>query len=142
LELRVTGVNFSVHMRADRDYPASDESKAIKKGDLVQLDYTEQPTTDGQPPLGKLHGPQTIPVQGQGKANDNLFPFSEVDLTAIARSFRLAELSIDPKDGKVEKLIIRRNLPFGKRVRGRIFVDSPRMSGSIDVNEKGTPLKR
>ncbi|MGB5809938.1 MAG: hypothetical protein WBG86_05365 [Polyangiales bacterium] len=81
-------------------------------------------------------------TKGDGEVKDNLFPFSEVNLPAMGRAFKIATMAIDPKDGKVEKLVVRRNLPFGKRVRGCIFVHSPRMSGTIDVNEKGAPLKR
>jgi len=140
--MRVTGSVFSLHMQAGKDLPASDKSKAIPKGSLVQLDYFEKPGKKGQPPLGQIRGPVRVEVKGQGEVKDNLFPYSEVDLTAIARAFRIAVLAVDPEDGQVERLVIRRNLPFGKRVRGRIYVHSPRMSGSIDVNEEGTPLKR
>lgn len=142
LELRVTGGTFSVQMQTRRDIPASDKTKTIPAGSLVQLDYIENPGAKGQPPIGQIRGPVRIEVKGKGEVKDNLFPFSEVDLPAMARSFKIAVLSIDPEDGKVEKLVVRRNLPFGSRVRGRIFVRSPRMGGSIDVNEKGTPLKR
>ncbi len=142
LEMRVTGSVFSLHMQAKKDLPASDQSKAIPRGSLVQLDYFEKPGEKGQPPLGQIRGPVRVEVKGQGEVKDNLFPMSEVNLTAIARAFRIAVLAVDPEDGRVERLVIRRNLPFGRRVRGRIYVHSPRMSGSIDVNEKGTPLKR
>ncbi len=49
-------------------------------------------------------------------------------------------MAIDPKDGKVANRVVSRNLPFVKRVRGRIFVHGPRMSGTIGVNEKATHL--
>jgi hypothetical protein len=129
-------------MQTKRDLPASDKKKSIPAGSLVQLDYIERPGAQGQPPIGQIRGPLRIEVKGSGEVKDNLFPFSEVNLPAIARSFRIAVLAVDPEDGKVEKLVIRRNLPFGTRVRGRIYVQSPRMSGSIDINENGTPLKR
>lgn len=142
LELRVSGDVFSVQMQTKKNIPASEKKKVIPAGSLVQLDYIETPGAKGQPPLGQIRGPVRIEVKGDGEVKDNLYPFSEVDLPAIARAFRIAILAVDPEDGKVAKLVVRRNLPFGSRVRGRIFVRSPRMSGSIDVNEKGTPLKR
>lgn len=142
LELRVSGEVFSVQMQTKRDIPASDKKKSIPAGSLVQLDYIERPGAKGQPPIGQLRGPVRVDVKGAGEVKDNLYLFEEVNLKGMGRAFRVAVLSVDPNDGKVTKLVVRRNLPFGERVRGRIFVQSPRMSGSIDVNEKGTPLKR
>jgi hypothetical protein len=108
----------------------------------VQLDYVERPTEVGQPPIGRIFGPEPIPTRGQGEVKDNVFPLSEIDLPQMGKAFQVARLAIDPEDGKVSRLVIRRYLPFSSRVRARIFVESPRMGGSIDVNEKGVPLKR
>lgn len=142
LEIRATGRSFSVQMRATETHPASDKKKAIKPGMLVQLDYVERPTEVGQPPIGRIFGPQLVPVRGEGEVEDNVFPFSDVDLPKMGKAFKVARLSVDPEDGKVTRLVVRRYLPFSTRVRARIFVHSPRMGGSIDVNEKGVPLKR
>lgn len=142
LELRVTGDVFSVQLQTRRDLPSSGKEKVIPAGSLVQVDYVERPGAKGQPPIGQIRGPTRVEVKGTGEVKDNLFLFSEVDVPAIAKAFKIAVLSIDPEDGKVEKLVVRRNLPFGARVRGRVYVHSPRMSGTIDVNEKGAPLKR
>lgn len=142
LEVRVSGNVFSIQMQTKRDLPASGRERAIPAGSLVQLDYLERPGAKGQPPIGQIRGPVRVEVKGSGEVKDNLFLFSELDLPAITRAFKIAVLSIDPDDGKVEKLVIRRNLPFGARIRGRIYVQSPRMSGSIDINEQGAPLKR
>lgn len=142
LEVRVTGDVFSVQMQTRSDLSISGKDKVIPAGSLVQLDYEERPGATGQPPIGRIRGPTRVEVKGTGEVKDNLFLFSEIDLPAIAKAFKVAVLAIDPEDGKVEKLVVRRNLPFGARVRGRIYVHSPRMSGSIDINEKGAPLKR
>lgn len=142
LEIRATGRSLSVQMQARKNHPASDKTRAIKAGALMQLDYVERPTEVGQPPIGRIFGPQPVPTRGQGDLKENLFPYEEVNLSGMARAFPIALLAVDPEDGKVARLVVRRYLPFSTRVRGRIFVDSPRMGGSIDVNEKGTPLKR
>lgn len=142
LEIHITESVFSVHIQTTENIDPPDGSSTIFAGSLVQLDYVETKREDGQPPIGKIVGPRRVEAHGTGEVKDNLFPYSEVDLRAMARAFRVAVLTIDPLDGKVEKLIVRRNLPFGARVRGRIYVRSPRMSGSVDVNENGTPLKR
>ncbi len=102
----------------------------------------ERETTPGQPPVGRVYGPVEVELRGQGQVAENLFQFSDVDLNAIARSFPTAQLAVDPDDGKVERLVVRRFLPFTEGLRARVFVYSPRMSGSIDTNENGIPLKR
>jgi hypothetical protein len=107
----------------------------------MQLDYVERPTEIGQPPIGRIYGPQPIRSLGQGDLEGNLYPYEEISLSKMARAFPIALLAVDPEDGKVARLVVRRYLPFSLRVRGRIFVDSPRMGGSIDVNEQGIPLK-
>lgn len=142
LEIRATGSSFSVQLRATEEHPAADKKKAIKPGALVQLDYVERPTEVGQPPIGRIFGPEPIPTRGQGEVKDNVFPLAEIDLSKMGKAFQVARLAIDPEDGKVTHLVVRRYLPFSARVRARIFVESPRMGGSIDVNEKGVPLKR
>src|SRR5690606_24547422 len=124
-----------VQLRAEKDLPASDKNKAIKSGALIQLDYIERQAEPGQPPIGRIFGPQIVPILGQGKLEENLFPFSDIQLEKMGRSFKIASLAVDPKDGKVARLVVRRYLPFSEGIRGRIFVESPRMNGSIDVNE-------
>jgi hypothetical protein len=142
LEIRATGRSFSVQLLAKKNYPASDKSKAVKAGSLIQLDYIERPTEIVQPPIGRIYGPQPVPSLGQGDLEGNLYPYEEISLSKMARAFPIALLAVDPEDGKVARLVVRRYLPFSFRIRGRIFVDSPRMGGSIDVNEQGVPLKR
>jgi hypothetical protein len=142
LEIRATGRIFSVQLRAKKAHPASDKTKAIKPGTLVQIDYVERAMEAGQPPIGRIFGPQPLSTMGKGDPKENIFPLSDIDLEAMARAFNIAKLAIDPEDGKVVRLVVRRYLPFSLRVRGRIFVESPRMSGSIDVNERGVALRR
>lgn len=130
LEIRVSGRQFSLQV-------ADGETKKLQ-----QLDYVEKETSPGQPPLGRVFGPVPIELRGQGQVAENLFLYSEVDLKGIARSFSVAQQAVDPDDGKVERLVVRRFLPFSEGLRARIYVHSPRMSGSIDTNENGIPLKR
>jgi hypothetical protein len=130
LEIRASGRQFSIQI-------AQGETKKLE-----QIDYVEREMVPGQPPVGRLYGPVPVELRGQGQVADNLFQFSEVDLDAIARSFPTAQLAVDPDDGKVERLVVRRFLPFTEGLRARVYVYSPRMSGSIDTNENGVPLKR
>lgn len=140
LELRATGSVFSVQLAG-----AQPET-------IVQLDYVEQLTgrskaQNGTIPRatvldGEVFGPTVVEIRGGGKVASNMFAFGDIDLQKIAGSFRVAQLAVDPNDGQPIELVVRRYLPFSDRIRARIFVESPRMSGSIDTNESGTPLKR
>lgn len=131
-----------LEFRADPERISAQIQAGPSVESLVQVDYTEQAGPPGQPPIGQVHGPTPVPIRGGGNFKENLFPYDELHLTAIGHKFRIAKMAVDPLDGRVEKLIVRRNLPFGSRVRGRIYVASPRLPGSIDVNEKGSVLKR
>lgn len=91
---------------------------------------------------GHVEGPRISPLLGQGTIDDNLFSSSELDVIGIGKAFDVARRAVDPEDGVVERLVARRFLPFGEGVRVRIYVASPRMSGSIDTNTNGVPLRR
>lgn len=119
---------------------------------LKQVDYVEQvalrPGQDGAPvgregtSVGKIYGPDAVETTGAGPLADNLFPLAEINLHGIAQSFAVACQAVDPENGRVTQLVVRRFLPFSSGVRARIYVDSPKMSGSIDTNERGIPLKQ
>ncbi len=121
--------------------------------ELKQLDYVEdvllQPLSKGSTehdsrsiPVGKIFGPDTMQVVGAGPLDDNLFDLKDVQLVGIAQSFPIALQAVDPIHGRVTSLVVRRFLPFSTGIRARIYVDSPTMSGSIDTNERGIPLKK
>jgi hypothetical protein len=63
-----------------------------------------------------------------------------VYLKAIPRLSALAVDHVDPQDGSVSLIVIRRNLPFSTDVRFRVFVNSPRQNGQLDANRFGHPL--
>ncbi|HEY6727349.1 MAG TPA: hypothetical protein VI197_25115 [Polyangiaceae bacterium] len=89
---------------------------------------------------GETKGPSVVELRGTGKLQENLFPLESVYLKAIPRLCSIAVDHVDPQDGRVSHLIIRRNLPFSQDVRFRLFVDSPRRSGLLDANRFGHPL--
>lgn len=89
-----------------------------------------------------VEGPLVVPLRGAGDVRENAFPIAELDLPRITAAFPIARSAVDPADGLVRQLVVRRMLPFNRLVRARIYVDSPRMSGSIDTNSSGTPLKQ
>jgi hypothetical protein len=89
---------------------------------------------------GEVKGPSVVELRGAGKLEENLFPLESVYLKAIPRLCSIAVDHVDPQDGRVSHLIVRRNLPFSQDVRFRLFVDSPRRSGLLDANRFGHPL--
>ena len=89
---------------------------------------------------GEVRGPSVVELRGTGKLEENLFPLESVYLKAIPRLCSIAVDHVDPQDGRVSHLIVRRNLPFSQDVRFRLFVDSPRRSGLLDANRFGHPL--
>lgn len=97
---------------------------------VLQWEYTH----------GEVKGPAVVELKGAGKLEENLFPLESVYLKAIPRLCSIAVDHVDPQDGRVSHLIVRRNLPFSQDVRFRLFVDSPRRSGLLDANRFGHPL--
>lgn len=112
----------------------------VGKGGKV-VEYTYEESKNRSEP-GKIFGPFEAGLLGQGELDRNLFPLRELDLDGIGKAFEVARRSVDPDDGVVERLLVRRFFPFGEGVRARIYVYSPRMPGSIDTNPNGIPLKR
>ncbi len=120
-------------------------------GKLKQVDYVEEVplrSAEGRegalPPtsVGKIYGPDVVPSSGEGPVEENLFDLKDVRLSGIARSFEVALRAVDPEHGTINEVVVRRFLPFSTAVRARIYVKSPKMSGSIDTNERGIPLKK
>ena len=85
---------------------------------------------------------QAAVTSGSGRFEDNLFPLSKVRLSGIASSLATAQKSVDPDEGRVVEIKARRFLPFSRAVRVRYYVHSPMMSGTMDANGRGIPLKR
>lgn len=128
LELRANGAGVTLQVvRAETAPPQ-----------VVEFHYPF--ATDGGPD-GSVEGPREVPLRGTGETQENAFPLGELDLAKITAAFSVARRAVDPADGRVRELIVRRMLPFHRSIRARIYVDSPRMSGSIDTNAGGTPLK-
>jgi hypothetical protein len=125
--LEVHAVPFAISLQLERG------------GKVLEYTYEESEKPSEQ---GKVRGPLEATVEGQGELERNLFQLAEIDFDGLGKSFEVARKSVDPEDGKVERLVIRRFFPFGEGVRARVYVYSPRMPGSIDTNPNGVPLRR
>ncbi len=127
-----------------RARPGVVELQLISNQAVTSLRYREAhpPDTQLSGPVGTVDPPVQVPVYGEGRLSENGFSPDEVDLQAIASAFPIAIKAVDPVDGWVRELVIRRFFPFGTAVRARIYVESPRMAGAIDTNGNGIPLRK
>jgi hypothetical protein len=103
---------------------------ASAPGSVVELHYRD----------GKVGEPEHATLRGKGQLADNLFDLSEVKLEALPELTRAAVQRIDPENGAVELVLVRRNLPDSDDVRLRVYVQSPLRSGYIDADRFGQVL--
>jgi len=89
---------------------------------------------------GKVSEPEHATLRGKGQLADNLFDVSELKLEAIPELLREAARRVDPENGTVDWVLVRRNLPDSEDVQLRVYVTSPRRSGYIDADGSGQLL--
>lgn len=135
LTRKITGGNPDVKVLV-LELRASAESLLVQVQDpktperVLQFEYSG----------GKLQEPLAVELRGAGDLEQNLFPLDSVYLKGIPRLCGIAVEHVDPQDGKVDHIVLRRNFPFSHDVRFRVFVNSPRRAGQIDANRFGHPL--
>ncbi len=83
--------------------------------------------------------PTSAELRGAGRLEENLFPLRAVALERIPDLVSEALSEIDPSDGRVERVLLRRQLPLSPEVRFRVYVGSPRLSGQVDFEGDGHP---
>lgn len=130
-------------LRAAAGEPTLALSLMVKSNRLVlQAQDSQHPSRvlEYQYRRGHVTEPVEVELRGGGKLEENLFPLADVKLDGIETLARTAIQRIDPQDGKVREVIVRRNLPVDRSVQIRVYVDSPRRSGSLDATEDGRPL--
>lgn len=119
-----------LELRASRNRLIVQAEDPKAPGRVLQWEYSE----------GKVHEPEVLDLRGEGDLDENLFSLGGVYLKAIPRLATLAVEHVDPQDGKVTQIVVRRNFPFSQDVRFRVFVESPRRNGQLDANRFGHPL--
>jgi hypothetical protein len=90
---------------------------------------------------GKVSEPEHATLRGKGQLSDNVFDPNEVKLEAIPGLVREAVRRVDPEHGKVDLVVVRRNLPQSSDVRLRVYVSSPRWNGHLEADRNGQPLQ-
>jgi succinyl-diaminopimelate desuccinylase len=79
-------------------------------------------------------------LRGAGELATNLFAFRDVALEKLPELATLAAAEVDARDGKVSRVLVRRQLPQTEAVRFRVYVESPRVSGQADFDANGSPV--
>ncbi len=89
---------------------------------------------------GATPEPRRAELRGSGDLATNLFSFRDVMLEKIPDLTTLAAAEVDARDGKVTRVLVRRQLPQTDAVRFRVYVESPRFDGQADFDAGGSPL--
>ena len=89
---------------------------------------------------GAVSGPVPVRLEGEGQLEDNLFPLGSVKLAAFPDMVQRAARHVDALNGKVKRLVVRRDLPRSKEIRIRVYVASPLLDGQVDADVRGRLL--
>jgi hypothetical protein len=90
----------------------------------------------GVTPSG-LSEPVRAELRGKGELDTNLFLLRVAALEKLPEMMSQATLRVDAAEGKVERVLLRRQLPQSNDVRFRVYVESPRVSGQADFEASG-----
>ncbi len=86
---------------------------------------------------GKVSKGVRVELQGTGTLSDNLYTLDDIQLDAVPELAREAVQKVDPKNGRVSYMILKRNLPYDMDVQYRVFVKSPLKDGYVDADKNG-----
>jgi succinyl-diaminopimelate desuccinylase len=84
-----------------------------------------------------LSDPVRAELRGKGDLDANLFLLRVAALEKLPDMVSQATLRVDAAEGKVGRVLLRRQLPQSSDVRFRIYVESPRISGQADFEANG-----
>jgi succinyl-diaminopimelate desuccinylase len=112
-------------------------------GAVVQVEDRARPggVVEHELAGGAFVEPRTAEVRGSGNLDANLFPLAGVALERVPELVTRAATEVDAEHGKVTRVLVRRHLPKTDAVRFRVYVESPRLSGSVDFDQSGNPVR-
>jgi succinyl-diaminopimelate desuccinylase len=84
-----------------------------------------------------LSEPVRAELRGKGDLDGNLFLLRMAALEKLPDMVSQATLRVDAAEGKVERVLLRRQLPVSNDVRFRVYIESPRVSGQMDFESNG-----
>lgn len=86
---------------------------------------------------GRVFGPEPVQLRGKGNLETNLFPLSAIDVSNVPELVKAAVERVDAANGRVERILVRRNLPLDEAVGMRVYVASPIRDGQLDADAHG-----
>ena len=86
---------------------------------------------------GRSAEPARAELRGSGDLTANLFALGDVALDKIPEVATAAATQVDAQDGRITRVLVRRQLPQTDAVRLRVYVESPRLSGYADFDASG-----
>ncbi|HWP06965.1 MAG TPA: succinyl-diaminopimelate desuccinylase [Polyangiaceae bacterium] len=86
---------------------------------------------------GQSSEPARAEIRGTGDLVANLFALGDVQLDKIPEVTTTAATQVDAQDGRITRVLVRRQLPHTDAVRLRVYVESPRLSGYADFDPSG-----
>jgi succinyl-diaminopimelate desuccinylase len=89
---------------------------------------------------GDFPEPVRATVRGSGELEQNLFALKDVALEKLPELVRHAVNQVDADNGRVARVVVRRQLPQTESVRFRVYVESPRLDGQADFDASGNPV--
>jgi hypothetical protein len=112
-------------------------------GAVVQVEDRAQPgsVVEHEFAAGAFVEPRTAELRGSGSLDANLFPLADVALDRIPELVTRATTEVDAQEGKVTRVLVRRHMPKTDAVRFRVYVESPRLSGSVDFDQSGNTVR-
>lgn len=116
------------------------EVRATADRVLLQVRQEQTDTVAEYAYDGRVIGPVPTHLAGSGELEANLYDLETVNWRALTRLFPEARDAVDPADGVVTELVVRRHLPFSRDVIARLYVASPRMNGQLDADARGKIL--
>jgi len=87
---------------------------------------------------GSSSEPARAELRGSGELEANLFSLGDVALDKIPEVATTAAAQVDAQDGRITRVLVRRQLPHTDAVRLRVYVESPRLSGYADFDSGGS----
>jgi hypothetical protein len=110
---------------------------------VVQVEDRERPGSivEHEHVDGAFLEPRRAELRGSGSLDANLFPLADVALKRIPELVTRATTEVDAQEGKVTRVLVRRHMPKTDAVRFRVYVESPRLSGSVDFDQSGNTVR-
>jgi hypothetical protein len=118
-----TGI-LMIEVFADR---ARFEVESNKPGEVVEYEWHNN----------GVRGPLPLELKGKGSLQQNLFLASSLEFSSLPGLVELARARVDAEQGRVSRVLIRRNLPVDDSVGIRVYVDSPLKSSHVDADARG-----